>query len=230
MNKKKTLITAIVLIVIITLSLVGYTSCKKEPKPTKPTVTQPEVTTTVTKVEPTSTETEPLPTETTSVETEPVESSNVETTQPETSPVETTSVETDKPTEPTTKSQVTTTRPPTGTTVKPTEPKTTQPKPTTKQTEPKPTTTAHVHVYDIPIIEIVHHPEEGHSEMRKYCDCGIDITGWTEDEYFAHCKKVEDEGGFCSGWYNKNVYIIDKEAWDEEVIVGYKCACGHVKK
>ena len=100
-NKKRTLITAITLIVIIALSLVGYTSAKRT-KPTKPTVTQPKVTTTVAKVEPTSTETNPLPAETTSVETEPVESTNVENTQHETSPVETTSIETDKPTEPTT--------------------------------------------------------------------------------------------------------------------------------
>lgn len=230
-NKKRTLITAITLIVIIALSLVGYTSCKKEPKPTKPTVTQPKVTTTVAKVEPTSTETNPLPAETTSVETEPVESTNVENTQHETSPVETTSIETDKPTEPTTKSQVTTTRPPTGTTVKPTEPKTTQPKPTTKQTEPKPTTTAHVHVYDIPIIEIVHHPEEGHSEMRKICRCNpeIDITNWTPEEYDEHVVKTAAEGRMCPGWRTKNVYFVDKEAWDEEVIVGYKCACGKVK-
>ena len=62
------------------------------------------------------------------------------------------------------------------------------------------------------VYETVHHPEEGHYEIRNICHtCGMDITGWAV--------KHLQESPNCTGYGNKEVWIVDKPAWDEQVLV-----------
>lgn len=62
------------------------------------------------------------------------------------------------------------------------------------------------------VYETVHHPEEGHYEIRNICHtCGMDITGWAV--------KHLQESPNCTGYGNKEVWIVDKAAWDEQVVV-----------
>ena len=62
------------------------------------------------------------------------------------------------------------------------------------------------------VYETVHHPEEGHHELRNICHtCGMDITGWAV--------KHLQESPNCEGYGNKEVWIVDKAAWDEQVLV-----------
>ena len=62
------------------------------------------------------------------------------------------------------------------------------------------------------VYDTVHHPEEGHHELRNICHtCGMDITGWAV--------KHLQESPNCEGYGNKEVWIVDKPAWDEQVLV-----------
>ena len=62
------------------------------------------------------------------------------------------------------------------------------------------------------VYDTVHHPEEGHYDIRNICHtCGMDITGWAV--------KHLQESPNCSGYGNKEVWIVDKAAWDEQVLV-----------
>ena len=62
------------------------------------------------------------------------------------------------------------------------------------------------------VYETVHHDEEGHYEVRTICHtCGMDISGWAV--------KHLDESLICIGYGDKVVWIVDKAAWDEQVLV-----------
>lgn len=60
----------------------------------------------------------------------------------------------------------------------------------------------------------VHHEEEGHEEIRTIChNCGADISGHASD----HIEEHFQEG--CLSYGDKIVWIVDKAAWDEQVLV-----------
>lgn len=62
------------------------------------------------------------------------------------------------------------------------------------------------------VYDTVHHPEEGHYEVRTICHtCGMDISGWAV--------KHLEESLNCIGYGDKEVWIVDKAAWDEQVLV-----------
>lgn len=62
------------------------------------------------------------------------------------------------------------------------------------------------------VYETVHHPEEGHYEVRTICHtCGMDISGWAV--------KHLEESLNCIGYGDKEVWIVDKAAWDEQVLI-----------
>lgn len=62
------------------------------------------------------------------------------------------------------------------------------------------------------VYETVHHPEEGHYEIRTICNtCGMDISGWAV--------KHLQESKFCMGYGDREIWIVDKAAWDEQVLV-----------
>lgn len=62
------------------------------------------------------------------------------------------------------------------------------------------------------VYETVHHPEEGHYEIRTICNtCGMDISGWAV--------KHLQESKFCMGYRDQEIWIVDKPAWDEQVLV-----------
>ena len=62
------------------------------------------------------------------------------------------------------------------------------------------------------VYETVHHDEEGHYEVRTICHtCGMDISGWAV--------KLLEESVYCFGYGDKEVWIVDKAAWDEQVLV-----------
>lgn len=60
----------------------------------------------------------------------------------------------------------------------------------------------------------VHHEEEGHTELINVChNCGKDITG------FASQHIEENFMNGCLSYGTKELWIVDKEAWDEQVLV-----------
>ena len=62
------------------------------------------------------------------------------------------------------------------------------------------------------VYDTVHHPEEGHYEIRTICNtCGMDISGWAV--------KHLQESKFCMGYGDREIWIVDKAAWDEQVLV-----------
>lgn len=62
------------------------------------------------------------------------------------------------------------------------------------------------------VYETVHHDEEGHYEVRTICHtCGMDISGWAV--------KHLEESLNCIGYGDKEVWIVDKADWDEQVLV-----------
>lgn len=64
------------------------------------------------------------------------------------------------------------------------------------------------------VYETVHHPEEGHEEIRTIChNCGADITGHAAD----HIQENALNG--CLGYGDRVIWIVDKPAWDEQVLV-----------
>lgn len=64
------------------------------------------------------------------------------------------------------------------------------------------------------VYDTVHHPEEGHEEIRTIChNCGADITGHAAD----HIQENALNG--CLGYGDRVIWIVDKPAWDEQVLV-----------
>ena len=63
-------------------------------------------------------------------------------------------------------------------------------------------------------VEEIKHPEEGHNEIRNIChNCGADITGHAME----HITNPENISNGCMSYGNKEVWIVDKEAWTETV-------------
>ena len=61
-------------------------------------------------------------------------------------------------------------------------------------------------------VEEIKHPEEGHNEIRNIChNCGADITGHAME----HITNPENISNGCMSYGNKEVWIVDKEAWTE---------------
>ena len=66
--------------------------------------------------------------------------------------------------------------------------------------------------------DTIHHPEEGHNEVVNVChNCGK-IFRAGEDP-MAHITDPENMMNGCTSYGNKEVWIVDKEAWDEQVLV-----------
>lgn len=62
--------------------------------------------------------------------------------------------------------------------------------------------------------DTIHHEEEGHYEIRTIChNCGADISGHASE----HLEQNFENG--CLSYGDKEVWIVDKEAWDEQVLV-----------
>ena len=62
--------------------------------------------------------------------------------------------------------------------------------------------------------DTIHHPEEGHYEIRTIChNCGADVTGHASE----HLEQNFENG--CLSYGDKEVWIVDKAAWDEQVLI-----------
>lgn len=117
---------------------------------------------------------------------------------------------------------------------------------------------AHSHEW-VPVTGTVHHEAvteqvkiidqpatEGHYEGGSYsvviCRCGAEFT--SGEAFLAHQDAAEDisqHGGYTSGIRSNQVWVegtpevshyetkVVQEAWDEEVITGYRCSCGATK-
>lgn len=106
---------------------------------------------------------------------------------------------------------------------------------------------AHSHSWT-PVTSVVHHEAQGHNETqvvqaawdepvyanRTICNgCGADITGNTDhifecDPGSYSIKKVQ-VGTKHHDAVTKQVWVVDKAAWDETVTTGYQCSCGVTK-
>ena len=65
------------------------------------------------------------------------------------------------------------------------------------------------------VYETVHHPEEGHTEVHDVChNCGAILANGTALE---HIQQNAQNG--CLSYGSKEVWIVDKAAWDEQVLV-----------
>ena len=66
--------------------------------------------------------------------------------------------------------------------------------------------------------DTIHHPEEGHNEVVNVChNCGkIFRSG---EDPMAHITDPENMMNGCTSYGNKEVWIVDKEAWDEQVLI-----------
>ena len=65
------------------------------------------------------------------------------------------------------------------------------------------------------VYETVHHPEEGHYEIRTICNnCGADISGHAVEHMGSFIN-----GNYCLGYGDKEIWFVDKPAWDEQVLV-----------
>ena len=121
---------------------------------------------------------------------------------------------------------------------------------------PMVTPVPHAHEW-IPVTEIIHHEAvteqvkvidqpgtEGHFEGGSYpvviCRCGEEFTN--AESYYAHSERLGfGHGGFTDGIRSNQVWvegtpevfhyetIVVQDAWDEEIITGYRCACGAVQ-
>ena len=115
---------------------------------------------------------------------------------------------------------------------------------------------SHTHAW-VPVTKTVHHEAvveqekvidqpatEGHFEGGTYpvviCRCGAEFT--TAADYYAHSEASgEGHGGFTDSIRSNQVWVegtpevshyetkVVQEAWDEEVITGYRCSCGATK-
>ena len=117
-------------------------------------------------------------------------------------------------------------------------------------------TPAHVHEW-VAVTETIHHDAvteqvkvidqpgtEGHFEGGSYpvmvCRCGEEFT--TAEAYYAHSEGLGfGHGGFTDGIRSNQVWVegtpeifhyetvVVQDAWDEEIVTGYRCACGAVQ-
>lgn len=89
-------------------------------------------------------------------------------------------------------------------------------------------------------------PNYGLDERMICSGCGADITDWSEDQRDSHAEQ-HLFAGEKSGWYSDFIqiqigmiavehpaeygtrYVVDKPAWTEQVLTGYKCSCGASK-
>lgn len=108
-----------------------------------------------------------------------------------------------------------------------------------------PETEQHKHTYTQPIYAKVHHEEIGHMETVTDPPTYIGTTvphgrGNSHEDYLNNggwdrsCKNKNVTTkivtvSVCSPGATWNKWIVDKKAYDEQVIVGYKCSCGEWK-
>ena len=65
------------------------------------------------------------------------------------------------------------------------------------------------------VYDTVHHPEEGHTEVHDVCNnCGAILANGTALE---HIQQNAQNG--CLSYGSKEIWIVDKPAWDEQVLV-----------
>ena len=94
-------------------------------------------------------------------------------------------------------------------------------------------------------VKIIDQPAtEGHFEGGSYpvvvCRCGAEFT--TAEAYIAHSEgEGFGHGGFTDSLRSNQVWVegtpeishygtvVVQEAWDEEIVTGYRCSCGAVK-
>lgn len=116
----------------------------------------------------------------------------------------------------------------------------------------KQTESQHAHKWE-KVVKKVTHPEEGHYKTtiieetwtedvkawRTFCNkCGEDLSDLKADEIAFH-SAVLCESGYHADYVvvdtiehpaiTEKVWVVDKEAWTEKVITGYKCDCGATK-
>ena len=66
------------------------------------------------------------------------------------------------------------------------------------------------------VYETVHHPEEGHYDLFEVCgNCGFATKN--PEEIYDHIKNNAENG--CLQYGNKEIWVVDKPAWDEQVLV-----------
>ena len=66
------------------------------------------------------------------------------------------------------------------------------------------------------VYETVHHDEEGHYELFNVCgNCGFKTKN--PEEIYNHIKNNAENG--CLQYGNKEIWVVDKPAWDEQVLV-----------
>ena len=66
------------------------------------------------------------------------------------------------------------------------------------------------------VYETVHHPEEGHYDLFEVCgNCGFATKN--PEEIYDHIKNKAENG--CLQYGNKEIWVVDKPAWDEQVLV-----------
>lgn len=114
-----------------------------------------------------------------------------------------------------------------------------------------PETEQHKHTYTQPIYAKVHHEEIGHMEtvtdpptksssILKMYNLSYDSSMPLYEDYLNNggwdrsCKNKNVTTkivtvSVCSPGATWNKWIVDKKAYDEQVIVGYKCSCGEWK-
>ena len=126
----------------------------------------------------------------------------------------------------------------------------------TVQPVPVVTLVPHIHEW-VTVTETVHHETvteqvkvidqpgtEGHFEGGSYpvvvCRCGEEFT--TAESYYAHSEGLGfGHGGFTDSIRSNQVWVegtpevshyetvVVQDAWDEEIVTGYRCACGAVQ-
>ena len=103
----------------------------------------------------------------------------------------------------------------------------------------------HTHNW-VEVTQVVHHDAVTHTEqvqvgsqpilaMRRICDCGADISDLHGADITTHMEQ-------CGSWGSQilqvpvgeepiyeNRTIVDTPAYDETVVVGYRCDCGATK-
>lgn len=106
---------------------------------------------------------------------------------------------------------------------------------------------AHSHSWT-PVTSVVHHEAQGHNETqvvqaawdepiyenRSICNgCGKDITNNIEHIFEcdpgSYSNKNVQVGTKHHDAVTKQVWVVDKAAWDETVTTGHKCSCGATK-
>lgn len=66
------------------------------------------------------------------------------------------------------------------------------------------------------VYDTVHHPEEGHYDLFEVCgNCGFATKN--PEEIYNHIKNNAENG--CLQYGNKEIWVVDKPAWDEQVLV-----------